>query len=79
MTLPELEKLTDEMVNDVFKNRNISAATIKKYKIQAEQESKESFEKEQEKLLGWAEFRLKSKFTDLLRDSLLIHFIYRIT
>ncbi|XP_056008776.1 UPF0764 protein C16orf89 homolog isoform X2 [Ostrea edulis] len=52
MTLPELEKLTDEMVNDVFKNRNISAATIKKYKIQAEQESKESFEKEQEKLLG---------------------------
>jgi hypothetical protein len=52
MTLPELEHIADQMVDDVFKGRNMSAATIEKLKIQAEQESKESFEKEEAKISG---------------------------
>lgn len=56
MTLDDLEQLTDEMVHDVYKGMNVSKETIEKAKQLAEQESKESYEEQQEKELKaeWA-------------------------
>lgn len=56
MTLDDLEQLTDEMVHDVYKGMNVSKDTIEKAKQLAEQESKESYEEQQEKELKaeWA-------------------------
>lgn len=56
MTLDDLEQLTDEMVHDVYKGMNVSKETIEKAKHLAEQESKESYEEQQEKELKaeWA-------------------------
>ena len=51
MTLADLEQLTDEMVNEIYEGRNVSKATVEKAKVAAEEESKESFEKEQAKEL----------------------------
>ncbi|XP_061162327.1 UPF0764 protein C16orf89 homolog [Saccostrea echinata] len=67
MTLDDLEQLTDQMVNDVYKNLNVSKATYEKAKLQAEQESKETYEKEEAEELK-AESTSGSTMRKLMRE-----------